>query len=209
MIVGLSSYGQAVYENGYNSGIGSNGLTSARHDLISKYYAERFPESFDPGLADAVTYIGSFRLTDPVSGVPEGVDAGRLILSPTRTYAPVMREILLHHFGKVHGLVHCSGGGQTKCLKYLPGNMLVVKDALFDVPPIFKLIQQASGADDREMYQVFNMGCRMEIYTSPGHAEDIIAVAKQWGVDAKIIGHVDACDAKRLHILKDDVMLTF
>lgn len=209
VIVGLSSYGEAAYEKGYNSGIGSNGLTSARHDLISRYYAKKFPESFDPGLADAITYIGPYRLTDPVSGVPGGVDAGSLLLSPTRTYAPVMRDILLQHFRKVRGLVHCSGGGQTKCLKYLPGNMLVVKDALFDVPPIFKLIQKASGADDREMYQVFNMGCRMEIYTSPGAAEDIMTIARHWGVDAKIIGRVEKCDTKRLHIVHDGVDLTY
>jgi phosphoribosylformylglycinamidine cyclo-ligase len=200
VVIGLASFGQAVYERSYNSGIGSNGLTSARHDMLSKYHASRFPESFDPALAEGVTYIGKYRLLDAVSGVPAGVNAGRLLLSPTRTFAPVMREILERHFGDVHGLVHSSGGGQTKCLKYLPGAMRVVKDALFEVPPVFRMIQEASGADDREMYQVFNMGCRMEIYAPEASAESMIAIARHWGVDAKVIGRVEACERKELWI---------
>jgi phosphoribosylformylglycinamidine cyclo-ligase len=200
VVVGLASYGQALYEGAYNSGIGSNGLTSARHDVLSKHHATRYPESFDPALSEGVTYIGRHRLADPVRGVPEGVDVGRLLLSPTRTYAPVMREILDRHFGDVHGLVHSSGGGQTKCLKYLPGAMRVVKDAMFDVPPVFRVIQEASGADDREMYQVFNMGCRMEIYAPESSADSMVEIARRWGVDAKVIGKVEACERKELWI---------
>ncbi|WP_336513855.1 AIR synthase-related protein [Pollutibacter soli] len=202
-IVGLSSFGKAVYEDHYNSGIGSNGLTSARHDLIGKHYAKNFPESFDPALDDAVVYIGKHRLTDAVSDLPEQRNAGQLILSPTRTYAPVLCEILLKHFDAVHGLIHCSGGGQTKCLKYLPGNMRVIKDNLFAAPPIFNLIQQASKADYREMFQVFNMGCRMEIYTDADNTEAMIQIAKRWGVDAQIIGRVEAAGEKSLLLTYD------
>lgn len=209
LIVGLASYGEAVYETAYNSGIGSNGLTSARHDMISTYYAENFPESFDPGLNKEVVYIGPYRLQDTVSDVPEGITAGKLLLSPTRTYAPVLKEILERHFEHVHGLIHCSGGGQTKCLKYLPGNMRIVKDNLFDIPTVFKLIQKASGADDREMYQVFNMGCRMEIYTAPEFAEGLMTIARHWGVEARIIGRVEESDKKELIIRTGDKELRF
>lgn len=200
VIVGLASHGQAVYETAYNSGLGSNGLTSARHDMLNKFYAHTYPESFEPSLDDAVTYIGPYRMTDIVPEAPGAPTAGQLLLSPTRTYAPVLRQLLSEHFDDVHGLIHCSGGGQTKCLKYLPASMRIVKDNLFDTPPVFRLIQQASGADDREMYQVFNMGCRMEIYTSDAAAASILDIASQWGVEARIIGRVEAAAQKEVVI---------
>jgi phosphoribosylformylglycinamidine cyclo-ligase len=209
VIVGLASHGQAVYEHEYNSGLGSNGLTSARHDMLSKYYAQAYPESFDPALADAVTYIGPFRMTDTVSEAPGSPSAGKLLLSPTRTFAPVLKQVLTEHFEDVHGLIHCSGGGQTKCLKYLPGAMRIVKDDLFETPPVFKLIQQASGADDREMYQVFNMGCRMEIYTSEAAAASILNIARHWGVDARIIGRVEDSTQKEVVIGKGETPLVY
>lgn len=200
VIVGLSSAGQSTYEHTYNSGIGSNGLTSARHDMFSSMYAQQFPESFDPSLPEQLVYIGKHTMTDPVEVAGVQVDAGKLVLSPTRTYAPIIREILINHFDAIHGLVHCSGGGQTKCLKYLPGPMHVVKDNLFDPPPVFTLIQEASGADDREMLQVFNMGCRMEIYTREDAAQSIIEVAQRFGVDAQVIGRVEPSATKSLSI---------
>lgn len=200
VIVGLSSFGKSAYEQEYNSGIGSNGLTSARHDMFSSIYAQEFPESFDTSLEAHVVYIGKHRMTDKVSVPGFKVNAGKLVLSPTRTYAPVIREILVNHFDAVHGLIHCSGGGQTKCLKYLPGPMRVVKDNLFEIPPVFRLIQEASGADNREMLQVFNMGCRMEIYTSESAASTMIEIAQRYGVEARIIGRVEASDTKTLSI---------
>lgn len=209
VIIGFASFGETVYETTYNSGLGSNGLTSARHDMLAKFYATHFPESFDPGLENEVVYIGPYRLQDTVSEAPDGISAGKLLLSPTRTYAPVMKEILERHFEHVHGLIHCSGGGQTKCLKYLPGNMRVVKDNLFDIPPVFKLIQKASGADDREMYQVFNMGCRMEIYTSPEFAEGLMTIARHWGVESRIIGRVEESDKKELIIKKGEIEIRY
>ena len=180
VIVGLASYGQAIYEGEYNSGIGSNGLTSARHDLLSKYYAENFKESFDNNLPDEVVYIGKNRIAD-IKG----------ILSPTKTFAPLMKDLLENSFDKITGLIHCSGGGQTKCLKYIPDNVTVTKDNLFPVPEIFKQIQEASKSDDREMYQVFNMGCRMEIFTDPAFAEIIIYKAKEYNIEAQVIGRVE------------------
>ena len=209
VIVGLASHGQAVYENEYNSGLGSNGLTSARHDMLSKHYAQAYPESYDPALADAVTYIGPYRMTDTVSEAPGSPTAGKLLLSPTRTYAPVLRQVLTEYFGDVHGLIHCSGGGQTKCLKYLPGPMRIVKDDLFETPPVFDLIRKASGADDREMYQVFNMGCRLEIYTSEAAAASILSTARHWGVDARIIGRVEASAQKEVVIGKGESPLVY
>jgi phosphoribosylformylglycinamidine cyclo-ligase len=200
VIVGLASYGQSAYESSYNSGIGSNGLTSARHDMLHKYYGEAYPESCDPSLDPSVTYIGPYRLQDTPEGLPEGVNVGKLLLSPTRTFAPIMREILEKHFNDVHGLIHCSGGGQTKCLKYLPGPMRIVKDQLFPVPPVFRMIQAASGSDNREMYQVFNMGCRLEIYTNPEAASHMITLARHWGVDAAVIGRVEISETKELRI---------
>ncbi len=198
VIVGLASYGQASWESSYNSGLGSNGLTSARHDVLEKFYAKNFPESFEPTLADEVVYIGKHRMTDLV--IDESHSVGQLLLSPTRTFAPVLKPLLTDHFDKIHGLIHCSGGGQTKCLKYLPQGLRVVKDNLFDPPYIFELIQECSGADAREMYQVFNMGCRMEIYCKPEDAQLMIDAAKALNVDAQIIGRVEAAPSNSLII---------
>ncbi len=189
VIVGLSSTGQATYEHTYNGGMGSNGLTSARHDVFSKYLAERFPESYDPAVPDELVYSGIKRLTDAVEGVP--LDAGRLVLSPTRTYAPVIKRILDLHRADIHGMVHCTGGAQTKVLHFVGDNCHVVKDNLFDVPPLFRLIQEASGTDWREMYQVFNMGHRMEIYVDSEMADAIIAISKSFGIDAQVVGHIE------------------
>ncbi|CAN5526618.1 AIR synthase-related protein [soil metagenome] len=198
VIVGLASFGRANYESGYNSGLGSNGLTSARHDVLSKYYATNFPESFEPTLAAEVVYIGKHRMTDIV--IDETHSVGQLLLSPTRTYAPVLKELLQNHFDKIHGLIHCSGGGQTKCLKYVPDNVHIIKDNLFEPPYIFELIQKCSGSDAREMYQVFNMGCRMEIYCKPGDAGVMIGAATALGVQAQIIGRVEAAEKQSLTI---------
>lgn len=195
VIVGLASYGKSIYENEYNSGIGSNGLTSARHDVLNKYYKEHFPETFEPALENDVVYIGNHRLTDAITvshaGHKYNTTIGKLILSPTRTFAPVLKEILTEHFEAVHGLIHCSGGGQTKCMKYVPDNVRVIKDNLFDVPEIFRIIQRASGADAKEMYQVFNMGCRLEIYTDEKNADQLISIAKSYGIDTQVIGRVE------------------
>jgi len=189
VIVGLASFGQATYESTYNSGIGSNGLTSARHDILNKYYAENYKESYDNSLSDDVVYIGKNRIADIKD-----------ILSPTRTYAPLIKRLLSNNFNKIYGMIHCSGGGQTKCLKYIPEKVKVIKDNLFEAPTIFKEIQEASGADDREMYQVFNMGCRMEIYTDENFAETIIKEASSFNIEAQIIGRVEVSDKKTLVI---------
>ncbi|MBS1933970.1 MAG: phosphoribosylformylglycinamidine cyclo-ligase [Bacteroidetes bacterium] len=202
VIVGLASYGQSSYETEYNSGIGSNGLTSARHDVLHKTYGARFHESYDTSLDEHVVYIGPHKMTDEI--IVDGqrtTDIGHLILSPTRTFAPVMNVLLQDHFEKIHGLIHCSGGGQTKCMKYLHDNFRIIKDNLFEPPVIFQLIQKSSGADNREMYQVFNMGHRLEVFTDEKSANDIIAVSKQFGIDAKVVGRVEASDKKEL-ILK-------
>lgn len=209
VIVGLSSAGQSTYENEYNSGIGSNGLTSARHDMFSSIYAQKHPESFDPALSSDVVYIGKHKMTDKVDILGHDVNAGKLVLSPTRTFAPIIREILENHFDAVHGLIHSSGGGQTKCLKYLPSPMKIIKDNLFDIPPVFKLIQSASGADNREMMQVFNMGCRMEIYTTEKYAQEMIDISKKYSVDAQVIGRVEESGHKSLSILHDGESLSF
>lgn len=198
VIVGLAGFGQATYETGYNSSIASNGLTSARHDVLHKTYGARFPESFDNSMEEQVVYIGPHRLTDELDVGGSMLEVGKLLLSPTRTFAPVMKELLENHFDAIHGLIHCSGGGQTKCLKYLPGNMRVVKDDLFEPPVLFKMIQDASKADNREMYQVFNMGTRMEIYTNEKDADKIISVSKNFGIDAKVIGRVEESKEKEL-----------
>jgi phosphoribosylformylglycinamidine cyclo-ligase len=209
VIVGLSSAGKASYENEYNSGIGSNGLTSARHDMFAKVYAEKHPESFDPNLPNEVVYIGKHKMTDSVEVPGFSVNAGKMVLSPTRTFAPIIREILETDFDAVHGMIHCSGGGQTKCLKYLPSPMRVVKDSLFEIPPVFDLIQKASGADNREMLQVFNMGCRMEIYTSEKDAQKMIDISKKFGVDARIIGRVEEATEKCLDVYLNNEKFTF
>ncbi len=200
VIVGLAGYGQSNYEDEYNSGIASNGLTSARHDMLHKTYGARFSESYDTSLDESVVYIGPHRLTDEISIDNMQFAIGKLLLSPTRTFAPVMKELLEDHFDSIHGLIHCSGGGQTKCLKYVPGNVRIVKDDLFEPPVIFKLIQQASKSDDKEMYQVFNMGTRLEIYTNEKDADKIISVAEKFGIGAKIIGRVEASEKKELII---------
>lgn len=201
VIVGFASFGQAAYETAYNSGIGSNGLTSARHDALSKYYAENFKESYDNNLADEVVYIGKDRLTDDYPlGNGAYTSVGNLILSPTRTYAPLLKQLLQDHFEKIHGLIHCSGGGQTKCMKYLPGNFRIVKDNLFDAPPVFELLQKNSGASLKEMFEVFNMGCRLELYCEAADAELMIAAAKELNMDAQVIGRVEAAGKKELVI---------
>lgn len=178
VIVGFASSGTATYETEYNSGLGSNGLTSARHDVLSKYYAEKYPETFEPSLSDEVVYIGKNKVTDTFEIENSKFEIGKLLLSPTRTYAPLLKVLLEEHFSDINGIIHCSGGGQTKCMKYLPKPLKIVKDNLFEVPPIFSLIQQNSGADEREMYQVFNMGHRLEIFTNESAAEKMIAVAQ-------------------------------
>ena len=204
VIVGLAGFGQSVYEQEYSSGIGSNGLTSARHDVINKYYKENFPESFDNDLSDDIVYIGKHRLTDEAminfKNKEIKTNIGKLILSPTRTFAPVIKTILEKHFDKVNGLIHCSGGGQTKCMKYVPDNVHIVKDSLFEPPEIFKIIQQSSGADDKEMYQVFNMGCRLEIYTDEKNAGKILSAAKEYDIDSQVIGRVEEGKGKSLSI---------
>ena len=197
VIVGLSSSGQATYETAYNGGMGSNGLTSARHDVFHKALAKKYPESFDASVPNDLVYSGAVSLTDTVDGVI--VDAGKLVLSPTRTYAPIIKKILDSHRKHIHGMVHCSGGAQTKVLHFVD-DVHVIKDNMFDVPPLFKLIQEQSGTDWKEMYKVFNMGHRMEIYINEEHADDIINISKEFGVDAKIIGRVEQNKGKKLTI---------
>ncbi|PRX54019.1 AIR synthase related protein [Flagellimonas meridianipacifica] len=198
VIVGLASYGKASYENQYNGGMGSNGLTSARHDVFSKYLAERYPESFDAKVPEELVYSGKTRLTDAVPDSP--LDAGQLVLSPTRTYAPIIKIILDKYSNtQIHGMVHCSGGAQTKILHFID-DLHVVKDNLFPIPPLFKLIQEQSGTDWKEMYQVFNCGHRMELYVEPAVAEHIISISEEFNVEAQIIGRVEESNSKRLTI---------
>ena len=199
VIVGFSSHGKASYETDYNSGLGSNGLTSARHDVLSKEYSTKYQETFEPTLNDQVVYIGKNKVTDMLEIPGFGlVSVGKLLLSPTRTYAPLVKAILTKHFDVVKGMIHCSGGGQTKCMKYLPGNMRIVKDNLMDPPPIFKLIQENSGANTKEMYQVFNMGHRLEIFTDSESAAALIEIAKTFNIEAQVIGRVEAATSKEL-----------
>ena len=198
VIVGLASFGQATYETEYNGGMGSNGLTSARHDVFSKYLATKYPESFDPSVPDDLVYSGNTKLTDAVEDSP--VDAGKLVLSPTRTYAPIIKKILsLYNRDTIHGMVHCSGGAQTKILHFVD-QLHIIKDHLFEVPPLFKLIQGESHTDWKEMYQVFNCGHRMELYVSPEVAQDIIAISETFGVKGQIIGRVEEAIEKKLTI---------
>lgn len=196
VIVGLSSFGQATYESEYNGGMGSNGLTSARHDVFNKELSTKYPESFDPSVPNDLVYSGSKGLTE---GTGTELDAGKLVLSPTRTYAPIIKKILDNHRADIHGMVHCSGGAQTKVLHFVD-NVHVIKDDLFDIPPLFELIQKESGTDWKEMYKVFNMGHRMEVYVSPEIAESIIEISKSFNVDAKIVGRVEESNTKRLTI---------
>jgi phosphoribosylformylglycinamidine cyclo-ligase len=197
VIVGLASDGMTTYENEYNSGMGSNGLTSARHDVFGPYLAAKYPESFDSSLPYDLFYSGRLKLTDPVDGL--NTDAGKLILSPTRTYAPVVKKILEAMHSEIHGMVHCSGGGQTKILHFIE-NLHVVKDNLFQLPPLFRIIHEQSGTDWREMYQVFNMGHRFEIYTDRRSVAEIISIAADFNLDAKIIGYCEAADGRGLTI---------
>ena len=202
VIVGFSSYGQASYESSYNSGLGSNGLTSARHDVLEHSYAKKYPETFEPSLNEEVVYIGKNKMTDTVAIPGFGnISIGKLLLSPTRTYAPLVKAILDKHFDAVMGMIHCSGGGQTKCMKYLPGPMRIVKDNFLEVPPIFNLIQENSGANAKEMFQVFNMGHRLEIFTDEASAPALISLAKTFNIESQIIGRVEASSQKEL-ILK-------
>ncbi len=217
VIVGFAGYGQATYETAYNSGIGSNGLTSARHDVLGRYYGENFRESYDPALPEDVVYIGKHKLSEQVdSGQSAGSgirypasSIGKLLLSPTRTFAPLLKLLLEAQFEKIHGLIHCSGGGQTKCMKYMPGNLRVIKDNLFDPPEIFRIIQQNSGSSNREMYEVFNMGCRLELYCDASSADIMIGTARQFNIDARVIGRVEAGDKKQLQIRLKEEMIAY
>lgn len=201
VIVGLASYGQATYETEYNGGMGSNGLTSARHDVFHKYLAEKYPESFDAEVPSDLVYSGQTKLTDEVTNSP--IDAGKLVLSPTRTYAPIIKEILAKFTSDdVHGMIHCSGGAQTKILHFVD-NLHIIKDNMFEIPPLFKLIQEQSKTDWKEMYQVFNCGHRMELYVNPSIADKIITISKSFNIDAQIVGRVEASDNKRLTITSE------
>jgi phosphoribosylformylglycinamidine cyclo-ligase len=197
VIVGLASFGKATYEEGYNGGMGSNGLTSARHDVFSKEYESKYPESYDPAVSSELVYSGKYKVTDSIPGVD--VNVGKLVLSPTRTYAPIMIEVLKELRQHIHGLVHCSGGAQTKVLHFIE-NLHVVKDNLFETPPLFKLIQESSGTDWKEMYKVFNMGHRMEIYLDAKFAQQVIDISKHFGVEGKIIGRVERATEKQVTV---------
>lgn len=189
VIVGLASFGQATYEDRYNGGMGSNGLTSARHDVFSKYIAEKYPETYDHAVPEELVYSGSYKLTDTVPDAP--VNAGQLVLSPTRTYAPVIKKVLDELRPEIHGMVHCTGGAQTKVLHFVGDDCKVVKDNMFPVPPLFRIIKEQSGTDWQEMYKVFNMGHRMEIYVKPETADKVIAISKSFNIDAQVIGHIE------------------
>lgn len=197
VIVGLSSYGKAAYEDEYNGGMGSNGLTSSRHDVFHKEYATKYPESYDGGVPQELVYSGKYKLTDTVADAP--LNVGKLVLSPTRTYAPVVIEVFKNLRHQIHGMVHCSGGAQTKVLHFID-NLHVIKDNLFDVPPLFRIIQEQSGTEWKEMYKVFNMGHRMEFYLEEKHASGIISIANQFGIDAKIVGRVEAASEKKVTV---------
>ncbi len=198
VIVGLASFGQANYETEYNGGMGSNGLTSARHDVFDNYLASKYPESYDAAVPADLVYSGNIKLTDAIDGV--SIDAGKLVLSPTRTYAPIIIKMLEKHRQSIHGMVHCSGGAQTKILHFVE-DLHIIKDNLFEVPPLFKLIQEQSKTNWREMYQVFNCGHRMELYVPAEIAEDLISISKSFGVDAKVVGRVEKSEAKKLSII--------
>ncbi len=197
VVVSLASYGQATYEDEYNSGMGSNGLTSARHEMLKKEYAKKYPESVDPNLPDEVIYNGKYAVADATS---TPLNVGKMILSPTRTYAPVVLKVLQQHFDKIHGIIHCSGGGQSKCLHYLPAPLRVVKNNLLPIPPLFNMIQQSAGTEWKEMYQVFNMGQRLEIFTDKDTAAGIIEIARSFNIDAQVSGYVEAAEKKEVVI---------
>jgi phosphoribosylformylglycinamidine cyclo-ligase len=197
VIVGLSSFGKATYESEYNAGMGSNGLTSARHDVFANYLAQKYPESYDSNVPSNLVYSGKYRLTDMIEEI--GITAGKMVLSPTRTYAPIIREVLENYHPAIHGLVHCSGGAQTKVMHFV-NDLHIVKDNLFAVPPLFRIIQETSGTDWQEMYKVFNMGHRFEIYVQPKFANDIIAISKGFGVEAQIVGYCTKHSGNKLTI---------
>ena len=200
VIVGLSSCGQATYEKEYNGGMGSNGLTSARHDVFCKYLAEKYPESYDHSVPEELVYSGKYMLTDEIEGSP--IPAGKLVLSPTRTYAPVVRKMLDEMRPKIHGMVHCTGGAQTKVLHFVGENCRVIKDNMFPVPPLFKAIHDCSGTDWAEMYKVFNMGHRLEVYVAPEDAEKVIAISKSFNIDAQVVGRVE--EGKKSLLIKSE-----
>lgn len=206
VVVSLASYGQATYETEYNSGMGSNGLTSARHEMLHHDYASQYPESVDPNLPKEVVYNGHYHLTDATS---TPLNVGKMLLSPTRTYAPVILKVLEQHFDKIHGIIHCSGGGQSKVLHYLPKPLRVVKDNLLPVPPLFRMIQEAAGTDWKEMYQVFNMGQRLEIYTDKTTAESIINIASSFNIDAQISGRVETSAVKEVVVQSEFGTFTY
>jgi phosphoribosylformylglycinamidine cyclo-ligase len=206
VIIGLASFGQATYESSYNGGMGSNGLTSARHDVFAHDYALKYPESYDQGISRNLIYSGNLMVTDP-SGIP-GVNAGKLVLSPTRTYAPVIKQILEKHRGDIHGMIHCSGGAQTKVLHFID-NLHIIKDNMFPIPPLFQMIQEQSGTSLHEMYKVFNMGHRMELYVPEKITSEIIAISKSFGIAAQIIGRCEHSDSKKLTIKTAEGIFTY
>ncbi len=206
VIIGLASYGQATYEKQYNGGMGSNGLTSARHDVFSKYLAAKYPESYDNAVPEQLVYSGNLRLTDAIAGI--GLDAGKLVLSPTRTYAPVVKKVLDEMRPRIHGMVHCSGGAQTKVMNFVE-NKRVVKDNLFPIPPLFRTIQEQSGTDWQEMYKVFNMGHRMEIYVAPEDAQQVINIARSLQVEAQVVGRVEDAPCNELIIESETGRYTY
>jgi phosphoribosylformylglycinamidine cyclo-ligase len=197
VIVGLASFGKATYEKIYNGGMGSNGLTSARHDIFTKEYALKYPESYEPSIPPDLVYSGKYKITDSIPGVP--LDAGRLVLSPTRTYAPVIKKLIIEIGREIHGMIHCSGGAQTKVLHFIH-DLHIIKDTLFEVPPLFRIIHEESGTDWKEMYKVFNMGHRMEIYLPQKYASDVIQISNSFGIDAQIIGRVEKAKGKKITI---------
>ncbi|MEE4215134.1 MAG: AIR synthase related protein, partial [Bacteroidales bacterium] len=201
VIVGLSSSGQTSYEEEYNSGMGSNGLSSARHDVFAAYLAEKYPESYDPAIERDLVYSGKYRLTDAIEGL--GLDAGRLVLSPTRTYAPVISRVLEEMHGEIHGMIHCSGGAQTKVMNFI-NDIHIIKDNMFTIPPLFRIIQEESATEWKEMYRVFNMGHRFEIYVKPGQADRIIDIASSFSLEAKVIGHCEPYTGKKLTIKNEE-----
>lgn len=204
VIVGLASYGQATYENDYNGGMGSNGLTSARHDVFAHYYADKYPESFDPALDRSVVYAGTKQLTDTINIDKANITVGKLVLSPTRTYLPVLKKLLDALQPKINGIIHCSGGGQTKVVKFLDKNIRVVKDRLFTPPPLFDLIRQESGTGPKEMHQVFNMGHRLEVYLPREYAQAVIDISKSFGIDAQVVGYVEENTKPEVRIITSE-----
>jgi phosphoribosylformylglycinamidine cyclo-ligase len=206
VIIGLSSSGKAVYESEYNGGIGSNGLTSARHDLFVNYLAEKYPESYDDLIPKSLVYTGKYQLTQKIAAL--GTDAGKLLLSPTRTYAPLIKRVLDKFRPQIHGMIHCSGGGQTKVLKFID-NLHVIKDNMFEIPPLFRMIHESSESDWEEMYEVFNMGHRFEIYTGESIAEDIIKMANELGIEGRIVGRTEACSGHKLTIKSSEGTFTY